>query len=92
MLIKKLQFLLFSLTPLLVPFFLMCFTDEVNWSLFDFLIMGALLLIFSLIGSLINNIFKGRSKAWFLYILGIIFLLVWTELAVGIFDSPFAGS
>lgn len=35
---------------------------------------------------------KDQKMTWLLYILVLVFLLVWAELAVGIFNSPIAGS
>ncbi len=35
---------------------------------------------------------KDQKRMWLLYILVLVFLLVWAELAVGIFNSPIAGS
>ena len=78
---------------LLVPFIAMQFTNEVNWTVIDFVVMGGLLLFLGftfdfLVGKITSSIFK--------IILGIgivlIFLLIWAELAVGIVGTPFAGS
>ncbi len=80
-------------TLLLVPFIAMQFTAEVQWSAFDFLVVGILL---SAVGFSIDFILK-KSKSsqkrifWVLAIVGL-FLLLWVELAVGIFGSPIAGS
>ncbi|WP_375325062.1 hypothetical protein [Flagellimonas sp. GZD32] len=80
-------------TLLLVPFIAMQFTAEVQWSAFDFLVVGILL---SAVGFSIDFILK-KSKSsqkrifWVLAIVGL-FLLLWIELAVGIFGSPIAGS
>ena len=70
----------------------MAISDEVQWSAFDFLIMGGLLISFVLIGNYIYTSFKDQKRTWLLYILVLVFLLVWAELAVGIFNSPIAGS
>lgn len=82
-----------SVSLLLVPLIAMLFTDEVNWTLLDFLVMGVLLLA---VGFAIDLIFKrtnDRPKRILYTALAIVvFLLVWAELAVGIFGSPFAGS
>lgn len=71
----------------------MQFTEEVNWTLADFLI-AALLLIST--GLTINYILKKIKKPIFriglLMILLATFILIWLELAVGIFDSPISGS
>ena len=68
-------------------------TDEVEWSLFDFIIMGTLLLITGLMGEIIFKKVKKYKHRVILYVVvSIIFLLIWAELAVGIFGTPFAGS
>jgi len=68
-------------------------TDEVEWSLFDFIIMGTLLLITGLMGEIIFKKVKKYKHRVILYIVVIIiFFLIWAELSVGIFGTPFAGS
>ena len=67
--------------------------DEVEWSLFDFIIMGTLLLITGLMGEIIFKKVKKYKHRVILYVVvAITFLLIWAELAVGIFGTPFAGS
>ncbi|WP_020570085.1 hypothetical protein [Neolewinella persica] len=78
---------------LLVPFLAMQFTDEVNWSGADFIVAGVLLLGLVLVGEFISAAFTNKLHRLLLGGLALlIFLLVWAELAVGIFGSPFAGS
>lgn len=78
---------------LLVPFFAMQFTSEVNWSAFDFLVAAILLFGTGLLIELVLRFVKKRNHRIFvcLGILAALFLL-WAELAVGIFGSPIAGS
>ncbi|MGY5847969.1 hypothetical protein ACW6QP_11185 [Salegentibacter sp. HM20] len=78
---------------LLIPFIGMQFSNEVNWSIFDFLVMGTLLLFTGLAINFALGKLKTRQNKIIacLVILGI-FLLIWAELAVGIFGTPFAGS
>ena len=78
---------------LLVPLVAMQFTTEVNWSGFDFLVMGILLLGTGLVCELVLRTVKKRTNRLILClaVLGV-FILVWMELAVGIFGTPFAGS
>lgn len=75
-----------------VPFVAMQFTDEVQWDMRDFIVMGALLvgtgLAFELVAAKANPKYRPIIAVVFLIAL----LLVWAELAVGIFGSPFAGS
>lgn len=78
---------------LLIPFLAMQFTDEVNWSLFDFAVMGILLLSTGILLDLVLRKVKtvqNRLLVGFVVLLA--FFLIWAELAVGIFGSPFAGS
>lgn len=78
---------------LLIPLVAMQFTNEVNWSGFDFLVMGILLLGTGLVCELVLRTVKKRANRLILClaVLGV-FILVWMELAVGIFGTPFAGS
>lgn len=76
-----------------IPLIAMQFTDEVNWDVFDFIVMGALLLCTGLTCELVLRMVKNTTHR--LIICGIILImlfLVWAELAVGIFGTPFAGS
>lgn len=77
---------------LLVPLISMQFTNEVNWTPIDFVVAGGLLLGTGLMCELvIRKVKKRRHRiACCVGILGIC-LLVWAELAVGIFGTPFAG-
>ena len=78
---------------LLFPLIAMQFTDEVNWTLFDFVVAGVLLLGTGLLCEFVMR--KVKNKDYRLGILAIILValfLIWAELAVGIFGSPFAGS
>jgi hypothetical protein len=83
----------YPLFLLFIPLIGMMFTDEINWTLSDFIIMGFLLLGFGMGIDLISTRTK-NSKFRILYILivCVLFLLIWAELAVGIFGTPFAGS
>jgi hypothetical protein len=78
---------------LLIPLIAMQFSSEVNWKVSDFIVMGLLLLGVGLASELVLRRVK---QAKYRVLLGaavlVVFLLLWAELAVGIFDSPFAGS
>ena len=77
---------------LLIPLIAMQLTDEVTWSFFDFMIMGALLTITGLlIGVILKKIKYHKYREAFIVIIVMMFLLIWTELAVGLFGTPFAG-
>ncbi|MDC1081190.1 hypothetical protein OAQ15_03705 [Flavobacteriaceae bacterium] len=76
---------------LLIPVIGMILSDQINWSIFDFIIMGILLL---LVGVGNDFVIRRKVKKRILYIglIILVFMLVWAELAVGIYGSPFAGS
>lgn len=72
---------------LLVPLVAMQFTAEVNWTPVDFLVMGTLLFG---TGSLFVLTARRVPRRYWLPIgllLGLGFLLLWAELAVGIFTG-----
>ena len=91
---KRFIVLLLSATLLmLLPLILMQFTDQVNWALNDFLIMGGLLAILVSVVELVFRYVKKRRQRLLLCLaLLFVFLLIWAELGVGIFGSPIAGS
>lgn len=76
-----------------IPLIAMQFTNEVNWNAFDFIIMG--ILLFGT-GSLCElGMRKVKSFENRIIVCGVVlfvFLLIWAELAVGVFGTPFAGS
>lgn len=78
---------------LLLPLVAMQFTNEVKWTFSDFVVAGILLFgTGGLIELVIRKINQVNLRVW--VILGILLLLflVWVELAVGIFGTPFAGN
>jgi len=78
---------------LLIPFIAMQFTNEVDWSLRDFVTMGVLLFGTGLLCELVMRKVKSvRNRILICAALVFAFLLIRAELAVGIFGSPFAGS
>ena len=79
---RLLWFLITVFILLMIPLVSMQFSSEVNWSLLDFLVMGALLL-----GTVVflELVLRKVSKKD-------VRIVIWAELAVGIFGSPFAGS
>lgn len=78
---------------LLIPFAAMQFTNEVNWSIFDFVIMGVLLFATGLLCEFVFRRTKSiKHRIVFCSLILFAFLLIWAELAVGIFGTPFAGS
>lgn len=78
---------------LMIPLIAMRFTDEVNWTLSDFIIMGVLLLSTGVICELVIRSVKNSTYRIALCIVVLIMLfLIWAELAVGVFGTPFSGS
>lgn len=78
---------------LLIPFTAMQFTQEVNWSLFDFLVAAGLLLIAGFaIDFAIGKTKAPNSRILLVTAIVVVFFLVWAELAVGVFGTPFAGN
>jgi len=77
---------------LLIPLIAMQLTNEVNWSFFDFIIMGALLTITGLlIGIILQKVKNSKNRLILIVTIVMIFFLIWAELAVGLFGTPFAG-
>lgn len=89
-----------TLTIYALPLALLCIplvgniiSKEVNWSAADFLIAGVLLFSTAFLINLVRTKIKKQSHriltcAFVLIVLA----LIWAELAVGIFGSPFAGN
>ncbi len=78
---------------LLIPLVAMQFTDEVNWSLSDFVVMGFLLLVTALMCELVmRKVKKVKYQIAICAALLAALFLIWVELAVGIFGTPFAGT
>jgi ABC-type Mn2+/Zn2+ transport system permease subunit len=78
---------------LLIPLIAMQFTDEVNWTLLDFLIAGVLLLGIGLLCELVmRKVTKIEHRITICVAILAALVLIWIELAVGIFGTPFAGS
>lgn len=91
---KKLINILLGVAALLsIPFIVMQFTEEVSWQAGDFLVMGVLLTV-ALLGCdfAVRKVKSTRYRFFIYFAVLLLFLLVWAELAVGIFGTPFAGS
>lgn len=78
---------------LFIPFTAMQFTDQVNWTILDFVVAGILLLgtglVFELVIRKVTN--KNYQITAIAVLLAVVFLF-WAELAVGIFGNSFTGS
>ena len=85
--------ILITLTILILPFLALQLSNQVNWSLLDFVLMGILLVSLGFVVNRLLNKSKRAISRWGLITLAIlVFLLIWAELAVGIFQTPFAGN
>ena len=83
----------YPLLLLFIPLIGMNFTDEIDWSISNFIVAGLILLVFSIcVNFIILRISNKNRRLVFITILLILFVLVWAELAVGIIGTPFAGS
>ena len=78
---------------LLIPLLAMQVTDQVSWTEGDFVVMGVLLLGAGLTYELIvKREWSIKYRVTVGILIGVLSLLIWAELAVGIFGTPFAGS
>ena len=78
---------------LLIPLIAMQFIDEVNWTLLDFVVAGVLLLATGLICELvIRKVNKIEHRIAICLTILTALLLIWAELAVGIFGTPLGGT
>jgi hypothetical protein len=77
---------------LMIPVFAMLFTDEVRWSLFDFVIMGLMLVALGVGVQLVARRVQGSTRLFLIVaVIILLFLLLWGEMAVGLFGSPISG-
>lgn len=77
---------------LLVPFVAMQFTDDVSWTLADFVVSGVLLSGTGMICDLaLRKIKVPMVRMAACAIILLILVIIWMELAVGIFGTPFSG-
>lgn len=77
---------------LVIPLIAMQFTDEVSWTIFDFIVMGILLLSTGFLCELtIKKVTKVKHRILLCIVILAAFLIIWAELAVGIFGTPLSG-
>lgn len=91
---KRLNWIFIGITFLLcIPLVAMQFTTEVNWSVSDFIVAAILLFGTGLVCELVlRNVKTTRNRILICGVVLAVLLLVWIELAVGIFGTPFAGN
>lgn len=74
---------------LTVPFIAMQFDNGVDWTTSDFVVMGLLMGTAVLAAQLLMRLLPTRrSRLIALAVVAVLFLYVWAELAVGIFNIP----
>lgn len=77
----------------MIPLIAMQFTSEVVWTPMDFVVAGVLLLSLGFAATYLwKKLAKNTYRFYIIVGLILLFLLLWAELAVGIFGSPIAGS
>ncbi len=77
---------------LLLPLVAMQFTDEVKWTLSDFVVAGILLLVAGLaVEFTMRKVKTTKLRIVACGALLLVFLLLWAELAVGILGTPISG-
>ncbi|MEG2079048.1 hypothetical protein [Chryseobacterium sp.] len=92
---KQKTIIIYSVVALLIGVAVVgnLFSKEFNWSSSDFLIAGIILLGTALIIDTIHRIVKNRTYKFLLFIAVLfVMILIWVELAVGFFGTPFAGT
>lgn len=82
-----------AIAILFIPLIAMNFSKEVNWTIFDFIVVGGLLVGTGLALELIlRKVRKLKNRMFLGIVLFLSLLLIWVELSVGVFGTPFAGS
>ncbi len=90
---RRITILTIAISLLFIPLIAMQFTDDVQWKTFDFLIAGILLLATGLtLEFMLRKIKTFKYRVLLGIVLMVLLILIWSELAVGIFGTPFAGS
>lgn len=91
---KRLLIILSIIVLLLfIPLIAMLFTDEVNWTMFDFIVAAILLFSTSFAIEIVLRKVKSLNYRIVLIVVFLVmFLLIWAELAIGVFGSPFGGT
>lgn len=92
---KQTTTLIYTLPAVLlcIPLLGNIFSGEFNWSVNDFIIGGILLFGTAFLVDLIRRTIQ--NKTWKIPMgvaIVLLLMLIWAELAVGIFGTPFAGN
>ena len=84
--------LIMAMLLLLIPLIAMQFTNEVDWTLGDFLVMGVLLTGTGLMCELVlRNVKKIEHRLLLIAAILFGFFLIWAELAVGLLSKLLSG-
>ena len=89
---RFIKIVLVALSLLFIPFTAMQFTEQVDRSIGDYLIMACMLVAYSAAINFALFRLYSLKQSLVIFVIGLLFFLLWAELAVGIFHSPFAGS
>lgn len=77
---------------LMIPLAAMQLTNKVVWTLEDFMVMGSLIFGTGFVFIHVARIMPRKYRTLAAIAFFVMLLLIWAELAVGIFGTPFAGS
>jgi peptidoglycan/LPS O-acetylase OafA/YrhL len=77
---------------LLIPLIMMQVSNEWDWDLRDFVIIGVLLIGMGFVYELVATRLHKKYRPLIALLVMTLVILIWAELAVGIFGTPFAGS
>jgi ABC-type polysaccharide/polyol phosphate export permease len=91
-LIKLRRSIAFSLGFLVIPAVAMLFTSEVKWGTMDFIIGFTLLFLISFFVQWLYAKLPSKYRFYAIAVAIILFILLWMEIAVGLFDTPIAGN
>jgi len=91
---KRLAIILLTVALLLlIPLIAMQFTNDVKWTVLDFIVAGVLLFSTGLMCEfVIRKVKKVKYRIIICMALLTALLFIWLELAVGIFGTPIGGS
>ena len=89
---RFIKIVLVALSLLFIPFIAMQFSEQADWSIGDFLIMTFMLTAYCAAINFALYRLYGSIQSLIIFVIGLLFFLLWAELAVGIFNSPLAGS
>ena len=90
---RFLSFLIASIILLAIPSIANNNAIFFNWTTYDFVIAGIILISLSIgIEVIIRSIKKKKNKPLLIFLLSAIFILLFIEIAVGVFGSPLAGN